>query len=79
MKLEDIGVAIFPSQFERDGTDCPICKSQEQKPAVFVKIAGTQDGGNVEAIVVHLDCLLDNAWGLRGLEGELIMIYCHTK
>jgi len=36
---------------------CPICKTKENKEVVLIGIDGTEDGGNIQAIQVHLDCL----------------------
>ena len=36
---------------------CPICKTKEDKEVVLIGIDGTEDGGNMRAIQVHLDCL----------------------
>jgi hypothetical protein len=36
---------------------CPICGTNEDKPATLIGIDGTEDGGNMEALQVHVDCL----------------------
>jgi len=71
----------FPSQYERDGDTCPICGKQDQKDAIFVPIAGTQDeSGNIEAKVVHVDCLLESVVFVpmnvekKGIDGIFIFI-----
>ena len=36
---------------------CPICKTADDKPVVLIGIAGTENGGNIEAKQFHLDCI----------------------
>jgi len=37
---------------------CVICKTSEDKPCILVAIDGTEDGHNVEANPIHVDCAL---------------------
>lgn len=37
---------------------CPICKKGGEGEVVLIPIFGTESGNNVEAIQIHLDCLL---------------------
>jgi hypothetical protein len=37
--------------------ECPICRLNDDKPVVLVGIAMTQQGRNIEAMQVHLECL----------------------
>ena len=39
------------------GWKCPICHTAEEKEVVLVGIQGTEDGGNIQAEQVHLDCI----------------------
>ena len=47
--------------FEHANTNCnwqcPICKINEDKPVVLVKIQGTEKGGNIKAEQIHIDCI----------------------
>lgn len=36
---------------------CPICKEAVDKPVVLIGIVGTEEGHNMQAVQVHLDCL----------------------
>lgn len=36
---------------------CPVCNTNEDKETVLIGIEGTEDGGNIQAIQVHLDCI----------------------
>lgn len=62
---------IFPEfpqskDFEtRNATLCPYCNTDDNKPCVLIPIYGTENEGNVQAIVVHHDCLLENLMLLR--------------
>jgi hypothetical protein len=46
---------VFP--FPQDHKNCPVCGSRSETDSVLIPIAGTQDGNNMQAIPVHLDCL----------------------
>lgn len=37
---------------------CPICGTNADKKCVLIPIDGTQDGSNIQAAVVHFDCIL---------------------
>jgi len=71
----------FPSQYERDGDSCPICGRQDQKEAMFVPIAGTEDAtGKMNALTVHVDCLLESVVYVpmniekKGIDGIFLFI-----
>jgi len=36
---------------------CPICKTNENKECVLAGIEGTQEGHNIQAQAVHLNCI----------------------
>ena len=36
---------------------CPICKTQKEGEVTLLAISGTQEGHNVQAKQVHVDCL----------------------
>jgi len=38
---------------------CPICGTDDDRRVVLIRILGTEDGQNMQAVQVHLDCLLD--------------------
>lgn len=48
---------VFKKPNTSGGWKCPICKTDDEKEVVLVGIAGTQEGRNIEAEQVHLDCL----------------------
>lgn len=37
---------------------CPICGTSSDKECILVPIDGTQDGYNIQAAVVHFDCIV---------------------
>ncbi len=39
---------------------CPVCGTSNDKETVLVPIAGTQEGGNCQAIQVHTECIEAN-------------------
>lgn len=43
--------------FNTDGPKCLVCKTNADKPCTLVPVAGTQEGFNVRAEPVHMDCL----------------------
>lgn len=46
---------------------CPVCKTNDVKPVVLVGIAGTEEGNNIQAEQIHLDCIelsYDKRYGL---------------
>jgi len=54
------------NHMNQSGKDvCPICKTKKDEPTVLIAIDGTVDGGNEEAMQVHLECLR-----LRFFKGE---------
>ena len=36
---------------------CLICKKAEDKPVVLVGIVGTEEGNNMQATQIHVDCI----------------------
>lgn len=36
---------------------CPICKISIDKPVVLISIMGTEQGNNMEAEQIHIDCI----------------------
>jgi hypothetical protein len=36
---------------------CPICGSADIKEAILIPIFGTEEGNNIQAVQVHVDCL----------------------
>ena len=40
-----------------NGWKCPICGTNEDKSVTLVGIFGTEDGHNIEAEQVHIDCI----------------------
>jgi len=39
------------------GAKCPICNTSKNEPVILAGITGTEKGGNVEAVQVHLECI----------------------
>ena len=39
---------------------CIVCNTNKPEDAVLIGIDGTQEGYNIEAKPIHLDCLLQN-------------------
>jgi hypothetical protein len=48
---------IFPHMNQVGQDVCPICKTKDDKPVVLIAIAGTEEGNNILAQQVHVDCL----------------------
>jgi len=36
---------------------CPICGKSDDKECILAGIEGTQEGNNMEALPIHLDCI----------------------
>ena len=51
-KLESRTFEHFPANIK-----CPLCGDGDDGICVLVGIEGTQDGGNIECLPVHLACL----------------------
>lgn len=65
---------IFDHPNTSGGFSCPVCKKADDKPIVLIGIQGTEEGMNMEAKQVHLDCLdglriIDNKFIAMVLEG----------
>lgn len=48
---------VFNGFNNSGGSVCPVCQTGEDKQTVLIGIDGTEDGNNIEAIQVHLDCI----------------------
>lgn len=48
---------IFKTFNDSVGSKCPICKTAEKKETALIGLNGTQEGHNVQAVQVHVDCL----------------------
>ena len=48
---------IFDKPNKSNSWKCPICKTNDNKPVVLVSVEGTQEGNNVEAEQIHLECI----------------------
>lgn len=42
---------------EKPEETCLVCKKPEDKPVILVGIVGTEDGGNMQAKQIHVDCI----------------------
>lgn len=51
---------LFPFNKDTAEGNCPACGKAGDGAATLVIIAGTQIGGNTQAIQIHLNCLLDS-------------------
>lgn len=38
---------------------CPVCKKKENGDLILVPVVGTEDGNNINAVQVHVKCILD--------------------
>jgi hypothetical protein len=36
---------------------CPICKTNEDKQVILVGVDGTEEGNNMQAEQIHVDCI----------------------
>jgi hypothetical protein len=45
-----------------ENATCPICGKSDDGKCTLIPIAGTQDGNNMQAAPVHVDCLLSDEW-----------------
>lgn len=43
--------------FNKVGDPCPICGTHDDKECTLVGIDGTEEGHNMQAKAVHVDCL----------------------
>ena len=48
---------VFESPNLAGGWKCPICNKDDKKPVVLCGIRGTEEGGNMQAEQIHLDCI----------------------
>ena len=49
-------------QFPADSV-CPLCGTSDERECFLMPVAGTQDGHNWEATVVHVACMADEQAG----------------
>ena len=49
---------VFP-QFPEHGK-CPICLNNTDTYCILVPIEGTEEGNNMQAKPVHINCIMDN-------------------
>ena len=61
---------IIFEHMNTSGEVCPICKTKENKPVVLICIDGTEDGGNIQAKQVHVDCIELRMMNIK--DGKLI-------
>ena len=61
-------------EFNPNGAKCPVCNTKAMKDAGLVMIHGTKEGPNVQAIQVHIDCLIDKSTYLPNI--DVIMTPC---
>lgn len=71
-------------QFEHMNTNgdakCPICGTGDDKPVVLAGIEGTEDGNNMQAMQVHVDCInLTYKTGVNGIRSILYQICEEVK
>ena len=55
-KLE-ANMKIFKKPNIENGWKCPICNTSKEKEVVLVGIIGTENGNNIQAEQIHLDCI----------------------
>ncbi|KKK81128.1 hypothetical protein LCGC14_2816590 [marine sediment metagenome] len=48
---------VFPHMNTSGPEVCPVCKTKDDKPVVLIGIDGTENGGNIQAKQIHLDCI----------------------
>lgn len=48
---------IFNKPNTNDNWKCIICNKNDIKPVTLIGIDGTQEGANIQAIQVHVDCI----------------------
>jgi hypothetical protein len=44
-------------KFNPAGDPCPICSTRDETQTVLIGVAGTEKGGNIMAVQIHLECL----------------------
>lgn len=71
-------MVVFPHF--NPATECPICHTTRDKPAVLIEVDGTARGNNemAEGMQIHLECLQPRV--VRALNGDvLIWQLCKAK
>ena len=48
---------VFKKPNLSGGWKCPVCGKSDKKEVVLIGIEGTQEGLNIQAEQVHLDCI----------------------
>jgi len=48
---------IFEKPNKGGGWECPICKTNKDGQVILAGIVGTEDGNNMQAEQIHVDCL----------------------
>jgi len=43
--------------FNQGGQPCIVCGTLDDKETTLIGIDGTEDGGNMQALQVHVDCI----------------------
>ena len=64
-------------KFQKGSDVCPICNTEDEKDAMLVGIVGTEDGSNIQAIQVHLECISEQARFIK--DRDIIVIPTFTK
>jgi hypothetical protein len=43
--------------FNKEGSACPICGTKKDQPCTLIGISGTEEGRNMQAMAVHVECI----------------------
>ena len=65
----------WPAQRGEHGVICPVCLTGVEGECVLIPIPGTQEGLNIEAECVHLECLSLAIAELKEIRAEVNRIY----
>jgi hypothetical protein len=68
-------VRVFDEPNIGDGWKCPLCGTADKKPVILAGIQGTEDGNNMQAEQIHLDCIELQIIELPGGEKALAQFY----
>lgn len=58
---------------------CPVCGTNEDAPTVLVGIDGTEDDGNIEALLTHLNCAIATRINSGNESDGIRMLYTYTN